>query len=253
MQIYGIASFTKAVFTPQVSKAGGDPKYRIGVLIPPSDPQVATISAEFNRAVADSFPNGMPRNTDVCWGTYDDFFFGKEYYDPRFKGWYYFKCSATADQKPAVVHFPSLQPILDPAKVYGGAMVWVHANMTGYTKGSGGIGGWLNGICVTDEEPKMGRLDNKPSVEQMFANLPGSHQTHLAAGALPVQAPNLQHVAANGAVVTPPGVTAPPPPVPAKPVLLMKPGEAAYEAYIAAGWTDDLLIAHGKATRPSFV
>jgi len=250
MQIYGIASFTKAVFTAQVSKAGGEPKFRIGVLIPPTDPQVAAINAEFNRAVADSYPNGMPRNVDVCWGQYDDFFLGKEYYDPRFKGWYYFKCSSPADQKPPVVSFPSLQPVTDPSKVYGGAMVWLNAGISGYTKGSGGIGGWFNGLAVTDDAPTMGRLDNRPSVEQMFGNLPTSHQTHLAAGQ--------PHVAANGSVITAPNMVAAPPappapPVPAKPVLLMKPGEASYEDYINAGWTDELLISHGKATKPSFV
>ncbi len=248
MQIKGVASFPNC-FTAKVSKAGGEAKFGIGLILAPNDPQVAAIQAEFSRVVADSYPNGMPRTADVCWGSYDDFFLGKEYYDPRFKGYWYFKCSSKEDQKPTVVN-SALQPVMDPAKLFGGAVVWVHAGMSGYTKGTGGIGGWLNGVMVTDEEPPYGRLDNKPSAEQMFANLPSSHQTHLAAGQ--------PHVAANGAVITAPNmVTAPPappaPPVAAKPVLLMKPGEASYEQYIAAGWTDELLIAHGKATKPSFV
>lgn len=253
MQIYGILSFP-TLFQPKQTKdaAGnptGDPKYSCAVLLPPGDPQVAMIHTAVEQAALDTFPSGFPAKGDKCFGLYDDRFRGKDYYDPRFSGWYVFSCTAKQEDKPAVVD-PGLLPIMDPAKVFGGAMIWLNANISGYTKGTGGIGGWLNGVMVTDDEPTMGRLDNKPSVEAMFANLPTSHKQHLAAGAAN---PANNHVAANGARVTPPGQVAPPPTVTAPPsVLLMKPGLASYQDHKAAGWTDEMLLAQGMAVRPSF-
>lgn len=252
MQIKGVANFTKALFAPKRMKdaAGndnGDPKYSFSVILAPNDPQIAVIAAEVNKAAQDTFPNGFPAKGDKCFMSYDEKFKGKDYYNPKFSGFWVFSCSAQEKDKPAVVN-ESLQPVMDPAQVYGGCVVWLNAGIGGYTKGTGGVGGWLNGVMLTSEEPPYGRLDNKPSVEQMFANLPTSHQTHLAAGQ--------PHVAANGVTITAPGTIAPPPvmaPPPAKPTLLMKPGEAPYQDYINAGWTDDLLVAHGKATKTSFV
>lgn len=59
---------------------------------------------------------------------------------------------------------------------------------------------------------------------------------------------------APGAVagIPTPGAMVPPPPPPAAPVVpnhrvVMKPGEQAYEVFKQAGWTDELLVSHGKA------
>ena len=257
MQIKGLLSFP-TLFTPKQTKdaAGnptGDPKYSCMVLLPAHDPQVPVIQKAVDTASLDTFPNGFPAKGDKCWGLYDDRFRGKDYYDPKFSGWYVFSCTAKAEDRPAVVN-ESLQPVIDPAAAFGGAVVWVNAGISGYTKGTGGVGGWLNGVMITSEEPPMGRLDNKPSVEAMFANLPTSHQQHLAAGAT-----TFQHTAVNGVQVTGPGTTVVAPPVitpvaaPVTNALIMKPGLASYVEHKAAGWTDEMLLAQGMATRPSFV
>ena len=272
-QIKGILLFHSA-FQAKASKdaAGnptGDPKFSASVLIAPNDPQLSAIQAEVNAASANTFPNGLPRNADLCFGRYEEFFQGKDYYNPKFLGYYVFKCTAKADDRPAVVN-SALQPLLDPAALFPGAVVWLSAGISGYVKGTGGVGGWLNGIMVTDEAPPFGRLDNKPSVEQMFANLPQSHQQHLAAGQMPAP-----HVAANGAVITQPaglsapqpGMSAPapvppvaPPPAPAAPsapVLLMtaKANGLTADDFRRSNpaWTDELLIQEGYAVRSSFV
>lgn len=249
MQIKGILSFPTLFQAKQVKDAAGNPtgekKFSCAVLIPPNDPQLQMITAEFNKASLDTFPSGFPAKGDKCFSLYDERYKGKDYYDPRFSGWWVFSCTAKEADKPDVVN-EQLQPIIDPGAVFGGAVVWLHAGISGYTKGTGGVGGWLNGVMVTSEEPPMGRLDNKPSVEQMFSNLPVSHQQHLAAGQ--------SHVATNGAVIAAPvALTSPVAPVaPVKPVLLMKPGLASYEDHIKAGWTDEMLIAQGMATQSNF-
>jgi hypothetical protein len=132
------------------------------------------------------------------------------------------------------------QPIIDPAQVHSGVVAYVAAGISGYTKGKGGIGGWLNGVMVTDEDEPMGRLDGKPTVDQMFASIPGG-----AAPAVPTPA-----VAAPTPPIPPAPVA---PPVPAVLQMTAKAAGVTYEQYIATpGWTDELLISEGLAIKPSF-
>ena len=215
--IYGIASFPN-VFTPKVAKGGNDAKYSIAVLIPPNDPQINTLTTEVNTAKANAFPNGYT-GTDECFGPYDTKFQGKDYYDPRFSGWYVFTCNAKETDKPAVVNMQHEQ-ILDPGELRAGMKVHVSAGISGYTKGRGGIGGWLNGVMVTGEMGEMGDLSGKPSVEQMFAGI------------------------GTPAPAVPPAAPAPAPAAPAGPTMTPA-AEYTYEQYIASGWTDEQLRVHG--------
>lgn len=228
--IKGILSFPK-ILTPKAAKGSNELKYSVSVMIPPTDPQVSSLLAEVEAAKANAFPSGYT-GSDECFLSYDDKYAGKEYYDPRFAGWYVFKCSAKEDSKPAVVDM-NHQPIIDPSKVYAGCVAYVNAGISGYTKGTGGIGGWLNGVMITDEEPTMGRLDGKPSVEQMFASVTGT---------APVQAP------------APPAPPAPAPaPAPATLIMTDKAAGVTLEQYLATpGWTEEMLIEQGLAIRPSF-
>ena len=242
MLIKGIISFPN-LFTPKLAKGATDPKFGVTVLLPPNDPQAAAIQAEVEAAKANGFPSGYT-GSDECFGAYDVKYAGKEYYDPRFSGWWVFGCSAKADDRPAVVDV-NFTPVIDPSQVFSGMVAHVNAAVSAYTKGKGGIGGWLNGVMVTAEEPPMGRLDNKPSVEQMFATVQGGPPAQPAA-----------HQAANGAVITQPAALAAPAPAPAPAALQMTAAAngVTYEAYMAQGtWTDELLIAQGLAIRPSFV
>jgi len=249
MLVKGIISFP-ALFTPKLAKGATEPKFGVTVLLPPGDPQIAAIQAEVEAAKANSFPSGYT-GADECFGPYDTKYAGKDYYDQRFSGYFVFSCSAKQDDRPSVVD-PTYQQIVDPSQVFSGMVAYVNAGISGYTKGKGGIGGWLNGVMTTTEEAPMGRLDNKPTVEQMFASVTGAPAAHTAA---------------NGAVVTHPGVAnvapapaAPPPPAPnqtpATPAPLQMTAKAngvTLEAYLATpGWTEQILIDQGLAIRPSF-
>lgn len=242
MQIQGILSFP-ALFTPKVAKGATEAKYSCAVLIPPNDPQVATLQQAVVAAKADAFPSGYT-GADECFQTYDEKYAGKEYYDARFTGWHVFTCTAKAEDKPHVVD-ANLQPVMDPAQVYPGAMVWVNAGISGYTKGKGGIGGWLNGVMVTGQEGSMGRLDNKPTVEQMFANV----------GAAPTPTPVAPHTPAAPAAPVPTPPVPPAPVAPAAPAQLIMTAAAngmTYDQYKAAGWSDEQMIANGVAQQPTF-
>jgi hypothetical protein len=250
MLIKGIISFP-TLFTPKVAKGATEAKFGVSVLLPPGDPQIAAIQAEVDAAKANSFPSGYT-GQDECFGPYDTKYAGKDYYDQRFSGWYVFSSSAKADDKPSVVD-QAYQPVIDPSQVYSGMVAYVNAAISGYTKGKGGIGGWLNGVMITEEEPTMGRLDGKPTVEQMFASVTGAPAPHVAA--------NGAQVAHSGvANATPaPAPAAPPPPgqtVPApQPALQMTAAAngVTLEQYLATpGWTEQLLIDQGLAIRPSF-
>lgn len=233
--IYGVLSFP-SIFTPKIAQGASEAKYSCTVLIPPGDPQIATLQAAVDTAKANSFPSGYT-GTDECFGLYDEKYAGKSYYDPRFTGWYVFSCSAKADDKPVVVD-ANHQPVVDPSTVCSGMMVHVHAGISGYTKGRGGIGGWLNGVMSTGEMGKMGRLDNKPTAEQMFAGI---------GAATPPQQP-----AATPAA--PPAAPTPTPPAAPAPSLVMTAAAngMSYEQYKDAGWTDEQMIANGVAMKPSF-
>jgi len=242
--IKGILSFP-ALFTPKVAKGANEPKFSCTVLIPPNDPQIAQIQAEVDAAKLNTFPSGYT-GTDECFGPYDVKYQGKEYYDPQFSGWYVFSCSAKAEDKPAVVDL-ARQPVIDPSVVYPGSIVYVNAGISGYVKGKGGIGGWLNGVMVTGEEGQFGRLDNKPSVDHMFSNV---------AGGVPNQAPAVpQQPAAQTAPPPAPNAAPVPPQAPAAPVHQMTAAAngATYEQMIAAGWTDESLIQNGMMLPPGGV
>lgn len=243
MLIKGILSFP-TLFVPKVAKGATVAKYSISVLLPPNDPQVAVIQAEVDAAKLNTFPSGYT-GTDECLLAYDVKYAGKEYHDPKFSGWFVFSCNVKEEQgKPSVVD-SAYTPIIDPGAVYPGMVGYVNAGISGYVKGKGGIGGWLNGVMITAEEPPMGRLDNKPSVEQMFASV----------SAAPVSAPGAP-VSIPAPISQPPVAPVAVAPVAVAPVTLQMTAAAkgvTLEQYLATpGWTEQMLIDRGLAIRPSF-
>ena len=221
----GILSFA-TLFVPKKPKGSEEPKFSSALLFPANDPQVATLLAEVAAAKAATFPNGYT-GTDECFGLYEHKITpDKEYHDPRFKGWYLLSSTAKQDDKPAVVD-SNRQPIIDGNKACSGAMVYANVGISGYVKGKGGIGGWLNGIMVTDEPMPFGRLDGKPSVEQMFAD-------------------------AGATSASPPASPAPAPAAsPAQYVMTAKANGATREAFLSnPAWSDELLIAEGYMLPP---
>ena len=170
----GICIFPN-IFTPKVPTTGGDPKYGMVLVFPPDDPQVNTIWSIQEQAKQESFPSGMPHSSTVCFMGYDEMFQGKDYYDPRFSGWWALSMSAKATDKPVVID-GNHTPIIDPGTVYSGCIVEAYANIGGFMKGKKGIGCWFNGVRFCGEVGQFGRLDGRPTTDQMFGQSAPGHQ-----------------------------------------------------------------------------
>jgi len=238
----GIISFP-TLFTPQTPKGATEAKFSAALLIPPGDPQIALIQAEVEAAKLNTFPSGFPANADLCFGPYDVKYQGKDYYDPRFTGWFVLTTTAKADDRPTVVDV-NMQKIIDPGAVRPGTVGWLSCGISGYVKGTGGVGGWLNGFMSTGEpNPQFGFLDNKPTAEQMFGNVAATaSQTMVAPQTAPAApAPNAPPVA-------------PAPNAPPQYVMTEKAAGHTRDQLLAngQGWTDELLLSQGMMIDPSF-
>lgn len=140
-------------------------------------------------------------------------------------------------------------------QLYAGAVVDVIVSARSYNNKSKGVGLWLNGIkIVNPKAPKLpgcGGIDASkmfgapvgPNGEPTFAGPP-------TPGAPPASGPPAPAATAppTGGAPMPPGVVPSPgflnPPPPAK-QMTAKAAGVTYEAFIAQGWTDQMLIAHG--------
>lgn len=235
-KVKGILSYPH-LFQPRSVNPGDDPKYGVVVLIPDTDPQLAQIMAIQEQEKANGFPSGFPAT-------------GKLFCKPStdYPGYHQVSGGAKADQKPVVVD-ANMQPVMDPALVYAGAVAWVSFNSFTFNQPvNKGVSAGLNGVMITGEEGALGRIDGRPTAEAMFGDVNG-------AAAQP-------HVAANGQQVKAPAPTPPAPPAPPAPnaapapvalVMTEKANGVTLEQYLATpGWTEELLIEQGLAVRPSF-
>ncbi len=243
MQVKGLLIFP-TVFTPKIPQGSDVAKYSTGVLFPPNDPQVALLNQTVNTEKQNCYPNGFPANANVCFEAYDVKYHGKDYYDPKFTGWFLLTCTSPADEKPVVMN-QQRGVVMDSGEIYSGVMALVDLGITGYSKGTGGVGGWLNGIMVMDEAP-YGRLDGKKTAEQMFIDQsPGGA---VAGGTTQEQVIANQ----NQQVPVAPG-TAPAAPANAVHQMTAKANGATYETMLANNWTDATLIEHGMMVAPGGV
>lgn len=215
--IKGILSFPQ-VFEPRAAVQGSEPRYSVQVLLRPDDPQVAQVQQEIEQAKANMWPSGAPAGVRSCFQSYDEKYSSKTYYDPNLSGWWVLTCNAKQNDPPVVVN-EQRQPVLDRGDVFSGCVAYVAYGVSGYDRGAVGVGAFLNGIMLTAEQPPLGRLDGKPSADQMFAQVDG---------------------------VAPVAPAAPPaaPAAPAGPVMTPA-AEHSYEAYQAAGWSDEQLVQQG--------
>jgi len=253
MLVKGILFFP-TVFTPEVAQGASEAKFSAGIIIPPDDPQIAAIQAEVDQAKLNTFPSGYT-GQDECFGLYEHKVPpSKSYHDVRFVGWYLMTTTAKDNDRPAVVDMNYTQ-IIDPSQVYSGMVAYINAGISGYTKGKGGVGGWLNGVMVTDETPPMGRLDGKPTTEQMFSSVTGAPAAHTAANGAVVAHPGVADPtpAPNAAPAPAPAPVAAAPNAPAQLQMTAKANGVTLEQYLATpGWTEEMLIEQGLAIRPSF-
>jgi cell division septation protein DedD len=239
----GFISFPQ-IFTPDyVRNAMGKPasdrkRYTCDIMIPAGDAQIGIIQQHQDAAIQNSYPSGAPADLRVPFLAYEKKYQGKSYYDPKFNGWYVLSLSAKEEDKPKVVD-ANMQTIADPGQVYPGAEVIVACGITGYTDGKGGIGCWLNGVMVTGKESPFGRFDNRPTTEQMFANVTQGQavtqsETNVTAG---------QGQPASS--VPSPSAPPPAPPATAEKVMTAKANGGTYEQFVANGWTDTMLVEQG--------
>lgn len=230
-KVKGILSYPH-LFQPRAVQPGDDPKYGVVVLIPDSDPQLAQILQTQEQEKANGFPSGFPAT-------------GKVFCKPStdYPGYHQVSGGAKVDQKPVIVD-ANMQPVMDPSSVYAGAVAWVSFNSFTYDQPvNKGVSAGLNGVMITGEEGALGRLDGRPTADQMFAD-----------------------VAVNGAVINTPPVApqatvAPTPPTPPAPQPPAAPAELimtaaangmTYQQYKDAGWSDEQMIANGVAQKPTF-
>lgn len=237
----GILSFPQ-LFTPKAIQGIVDskPRYSGALLFPPGDPELAKAQAEFQAALTATFPSGLPRTADVCLMTYQEKYAGKAYYDPKLADWWVLSFTSPETSKPTVVD-ANYTPVIDPGKVFPGQIVYVHANIAGYLTGKSGVGCFVNGVMTTDEIGQLGRLDNKPTAEQMFSGV-GQAPATTAAAAPPPTAPP--------AMPTPPTPPSAPPAAPSGPAMTAKANGTTYEQFRAAGWTDLQLVEQGYMEAP---
>lgn len=223
MQIKGIIFFPQ-VFTPKAPKGSTTERYGCGLLLSPSDPNTAILLAAVKTTLNNKFPSGAPRGHTLCANPYDEAFDGATYYDKRFSGWTVLNANAKLESKPAVVYAENGQPVLDPSEVYSGAIAWLSFDLFAFDKGKGGVAAGLKVVALTDEVSEFGRLDGRPSKEQEIENLMRGIS-----------------VAATKSFTPPPA----PPVVKTAPVMTEKAAGASYEAFIANGWTHEMLVSQG--------
>lgn len=245
IKVKGIISFPH-LFQARSINPTDDPKFSVTCLLPANDPQVAQIQQAIETEKMNTFPSGFPANGKLCLKTHPvnpaSPGINEDPNTPQ--GYVALRMTSHADYAPLVCELPNVdQPLMDRSKVYAGAEAWFAVNIDGYNQSAyKGVGAYVNGVAVTGVEGPLGRIDNRPNAQQMFGDV--ADQTPPAATGPGPMAP-------SAPAPTAPAPTAPAPPAPG-PVHQMteKAAGATYEAMIAAGWTDETLIAHGMMVPP---
>lgn len=245
IKIKGILSFPH-LFTPRAVQQGDEPKYSASILLHKvrDAAAIAQVQQAIDTEIANGFPSGFPHNGKLCMNDCQV----KNPGDPTLAEYMVVNSGAKADMKPAVVD-SNLDPVMDPAAVYPGAECWFALNTFVYSMSlSKGIGCGLNGVMLTGQEGALGRLDSRPTVDQMFGDVSGG----APAPATPGAAPNAPQ---PPAAPQPPQPPQPPAAPPAAPQYQMTAAAAGIsrEEYHKAGWSDDLLIQNGYMLPPNGV
>lgn len=245
--IKGILSYPHLA-TPRAVNPGDDPKYSANLLIRKDDPALAQLQQAIEVEKQNGFPSGFPPTGKVC--LHDCAV--SQPGNPELANYMELRTSARADSKPHTVDM-NMQPVMDPGALFPGAVVYLAINTFSYNKPtSKGVAAGLNGVMLTQEESPLGRLDNKPTAEQMFAGVTGT-----AVPGTPAPA-----TAGTPAPAPTPAPTAPPPVPPVAPpaaptqpqyIMTAKAGGATREQFQANGWTDEALIQQGYMELPGGV
>ena len=240
MIIKGIMSYPNLFVARKVSD-DSEPKFGVNILVPKGDPQLAAIEKAIQGQVTEKLQGNLG-NGRLCLKDCD-----VEYPDnPQLKGYMEIRCTAGAASRPHVVNFNDRQPVMDPAEVYPGAEAYFAIIIAGYKMPmSKGVTAYVNGVMITGKEGVLGRLDNRKSAKELFAEV-GQVAPPVTPPVTPVTP------------VTPPVAPVTPPVAPVAPpvalrTMTVKAAGQSYESHIEAGWTDELLIQHGLMLPPGGV
>ena len=158
--------------------------------------------------------------------------------NPELHNYMILSSASNMNNQPNVVDMER-KPVVNRSVLYPGAMIYASVNIYSYNMDvSKGVTAGLNGVMVTGEEGPLGRLDNKPTAEQMFADVAAAP----TAGAPTAGAPTA------GAPAPGPGAPAP---APASAPVMTSAAEYTYDQYIDSGWTNEQLIASGFMVPPA--
>jgi len=258
-----VASFPQ-LFTATKVPGSDRARYGVQILISPDHPQLNEIWNEVENVKGAGFPSGLPNGATCCFGLYEEQVNrNKDYYDPRFNGWYMLSAYSPAEKpRPAVVAEDAnggLSAVMDPAKPFSGELMHFHFNIYSFTEGRGGVACGLNGVCLTGLEGPMGRLDNRPTAEQMFGKpvTGGSPTANLGTSQRngpPSRGPGPQTSPAGNSAAGPGGPprrAAPPPPAVKKMTPKADAAGFTYDSLKQAQWTDQDMIAEGYLVAPT--
>jgi hypothetical protein len=160
LNLKGLASFPHLVTPHRAGRPGyqqGEPKYSVNIILA-DDTDWAALQGALNQAVAETFPNGWPNGGR--WPL-------KQYSEqdpppkPELLGKYYISAKST-DKVPVVD--AAVVP-LDPGEIYPGAVIEAAVACDGYNNAGQGVAFYLNAVRKIGDGP---RLDNRPSVDQLF-------------------------------------------------------------------------------------
>ena len=217
MNLMGIASYPHLDKPRAVGRPGqqqGDPKYSMVVILDDST-DFAALDAAMKAEAQATFPNGWPNTGHWPLKQYGE----GDNVAPELVGKYYINASSS-EFVPVVDHQVMPIPLEKiSSEVYPGCRVVANVAFAGYNNVQKGVGCYLNGVQKVGDGP---RLDNKPTVSQMFTAVPVSNAAGYDPGAFPQGTPQNPGPQApvTGAPATPPqapvtGAPATPPQAPA--------------------------------------
>jgi hypothetical protein len=212
-KVKGILSFPH-LFQARSVNPGDDPKFSCTILIRKDDPQLVNIQAIVAQEKAAGFPNGFPAKGKCFLKD------GAAEYpnDPKMHNYMIISGGAKVEYKPAVVD-SNMQPVMDPSQVVSGDIAWASFNTFVYKQAvNSGVSAGLNAVMITGVLGELGRLDSRKSVEELFSDM--------------------------GSVVPAPA------PAPSGPIMTAA-AQYTYAQYVAAGWTDQQMIAGGLLVPPT--
>jgi len=154
----------------------GDPKFSAAFIIKADNPGLKLLVEKAKTLVAEKYPGGTPHNfKQLPLAKGEDKYPGNADY----VGTYVLNTSKGAAQgRPSVVD-QHMQEVIDPGKVYPGMVVNVAISVYTYANVSKGVTTGLEAVQLVRDGD---RLDNKPSVDELFKPLDVPGESGGAAG-----------------------------------------------------------------------